>query len=50
MNLKEYKNFKKMFWDWFDNMHLKEKEKYWYYKEDMSETAFYFRVYSKEEN
>jgi len=47
MNPNRYKNFKKEFWEWFDELPIEMKKKFWYYKEDMSETNFYFSVYTK---
>jgi hypothetical protein len=43
----DYKSFKEDFWKWFDALPLKKKEVFWTYKEDMSETNFFFTVYVK---
>lgn len=47
MTPNEYLIFKKEFWEWFDELPIDMKKKFWYYKEDMSETNFYFSVYAK---
>lgn len=49
MNDDEYKEFKKEFWVWFDSITRPEKERFWYFKEDMAEIFFYNRVYSKKD-
>lgn len=46
---KEYKEFKKEFWEWFDKLPWHRKYSFWYFKEDMAETNFYFSVYAKKE-
>lgn len=45
MTEKEYKKFKKVFWDWFDSLPTKEKRRFWYFKQDMAETYFFLRHY-----
>jgi hypothetical protein len=47
LNDRNYAEFKKQFWDWFDTLTLAEKMKFWYYGMDMAELNFYNRVYSK---
>lgn len=43
----DYTEFKKNFWEWFDNLPQGKKKVFWQYKEDMAETNFYFTVWSK---
>lgn len=45
MTPEEYTEFKKEFWLWFDSLPISEKKKFWYFKDDMAETNFYFRVW-----
>lgn len=45
----EYKKFKTEFWEWFDGISQIEKQKFWYFKEDMAEIFFYNKVYSKKD-
>jgi hypothetical protein len=45
----EYLEFKQQFWSWFDSLPKNKKEMFWQYKDDMSETNFYFTVYSKKQ-
>lgn len=45
MDAKEYKKFKLQFWKWFDSLPHSEKAKFWYFKDDMAETFFYFKYY-----
>jgi len=45
----EYTEFKKEFWKWFDSLPFEKKKVFWRYKDDMSETNFYFTVYSKKQ-
>jgi len=47
LNDKNYPEFKKQFWEWFDTLSISEKTKFWYYGMDMAELNFYNRVYSK---
>lgn len=49
MNRKDpkYPEFKKEFWEWFDNLPPEKKNVFWRYKEDMAETNYYFSVYSR---
>jgi len=46
-NSEDYSEFKKEFWEWFDRLPKGKKMMFWYYKEDISETNFYFTVYAK---
>jgi len=48
----DYDEFKQAFWCWFDSLSIEEKKKFWYYGEDIAETNFFFRFFSKkiEEN
>jgi len=42
----EYQKFKKMFWVWFDNLPVDEKERFWYHQfNDAAEMEFFFRHY-----
>jgi|GEM_PF-6438805 len=41
------KEFKKAFWEWFDVLPEKEKDKFKYYRSDMAELYFYNSVYKK---
>jgi hypothetical protein len=50
INHKDYPEFKKSFWVWFDNLPKGKKMTFWYYADDMAETNFFFTVYSKQEN
>jgi len=43
----EYSEFKKEFWEWFDELPWHKKYMFWYYYEDMAETFYYFKIYSK---
>lgn len=43
----DYPKFKEEFWEWFDNLPISTKEKFWKYRDDMAETNFYFSIYSK---
>lgn len=43
----EYNLFKKHFWEWFDSQPLEKKKMFWYFKEDMAETNFYFTSWSQ---
>jgi hypothetical protein len=43
----EYPHFKKEFWKWFDDLPWYKKHMFWYYKDDMAETNFFFTVYSR---
>jgi len=43
----EYKQFKQSFWLWFDELSIKDKDKFWSYKDDISETNYYFSMWSK---
>ena len=45
MDEDEYIDFKKKFWKWFDSLSISEKTKFWYFKEDMAETFFFFKHY-----
>lgn len=45
MTEKEYKKFKKLFWVWFDALPNDKKKEFWYFKQDMAETYFFFRHY-----
>ena len=47
MSLENHPHFKKAFWEWFDNLPLKEKEKFWWFKIDMATTYFYNAIYTK---
>jgi hypothetical protein len=49
-NISDYQKFKEEFWVWFDNLPPQKKKVFWNYKEDMSETNFYFTVWAKNEN
>ena len=40
--------FKKAFWEWFDNLPLKEKQKFWWFKLDMATTYFFNAIYTKQ--
>lgn len=42
-----YQEFKKEFWEWFDQLPEAKKKAFWGYRDDMAETNFYFTVYSK---
>lgn len=39
------KNFKRAFWDWFDNLPKSERQKFNYYQNDMAELFFFNKVY-----
>ena len=43
----DYPEFKKEFWEWFDQLPQKKKEMFWKYKEDMAECFYYFAVFTK---
>ncbi len=47
MTEEEYPTFKRLFWQWFDALPLQEKQKFWYYHQDIAETNFFFSVYNK---
>jgi hypothetical protein len=43
----DYPHFKKEFWKWFDDLPWYKKHMFFYYKDDMAETNFFFTVYSR---
>lgn len=45
MNEKEL--FIRIFWDWFDSLDRKSKEKFWYYSNDAAYVYFYNAVLPK---
>jgi len=45
---KNYPEFKKEFWKWFDSLPYHKRQMFYFFKEDMAETHFYFTTYSKE--
>ena len=47
MSLEKDPKFKKLFWDWFDNLPKVQKERFWYYQVDMATTYFYNAIYIK---
>ena len=49
MDEEEYKKFKKEFWLWFDSISITEKERFWYFREDMAEIFFYNRFFSQKD-
>lgn len=40
-------DFQKNFWSWFDSLSIKEKERFWYYRSEVSELYFYNAIYKK---
>jgi hypothetical protein len=46
-HISDYQKFKEQFWEWFDNLPSQKKKMFWTYKEDISETNFYFTEWSK---
>jgi hypothetical protein len=42
-----YEEFKKDFWEWFDDLPKEEKEKFWYYSDDASEMYFLNMVWNQ---
>jgi hypothetical protein len=51
MEVFKTKEFKKAFWDWFDNVLTESERKAFYdYPMDMSELFFYNKIYSKSKN
>ena len=44
-NIDKDPDFLKAFWYWFDSLSLKDKEFFWYLKEDVAATRFYFKYY-----
>lgn len=47
MTDEEKKIFKAEFWIWFDSISFSDKERFWYFKEDMAEIFFYNKFYSQ---
>lgn len=47
MTDEEYEIFKKEFWVWFDSISETDKERFWYFKEDMAEIFFYNKIFSQ---
>ena len=45
MDIFDTPEFKKAFWEWFDNLPTKEREKFQNYPADMAELNFYNRFY-----
>lgn len=41
----EDKQFKKEFWEWFDNIPEEERKKFQFFKVDMAEIFFYNKIY-----
>lgn len=47
MSIEKDQKFKKLFWEWFDSIPTKEKEKYWYFKLDLATSYYYNKIYSR---
>jgi hypothetical protein len=47
MNDIEYKEFKKQFWEWFDDLPSSQRQNFAKFSEDLAETHFFFKVYQK---
>jgi len=43
----EYPKFKKEFWKWFDNLRKSERKAFYFYKEDIAEINFYYKIWEK---
>ena len=39
--------FVEKFWEWFDSLPKPEKERFWYYKDDMAEIYFYNKFWNR---
>jgi len=47
MNIETDKEFKKAFWNWFDNLSLIDKQRFWNFPHDFACLYYYNKIYSR---